>query len=80
MDEDQTDPTLNDCTADISKDESIFRIGNTDSFGCPNCKLKGDKWFMQEHNCSGQSKVTEAAGASISSDGVLANGQLKMGA
>lgn len=44
---------------------SIYRIGNTDFFGCSDCKLKSDKWFMQKHNCRGQSyiqktKVTEA--------------------
>jgi hypothetical protein len=31
----------------------IYRIGNTDQFGCNDCKLRGDKWFMQEHECRG---------------------------
>jgi hypothetical protein len=34
----------------------IYRIGNTDTFGCMSCKLKGDKWFMQEHSCNGNLK------------------------
>jgi hypothetical protein len=30
----------------------IYRIGQTDIFGCKNCRNKGDRWFMQEHECS----------------------------
>jgi hypothetical protein len=51
---------------------NIYRIGTTDSFGCPDCELKGDKWFMQEHVYKGQNnnkknKVDEASSASSES-------------
>ena len=32
--------------------ENIYRLGHSDIFGCENCKLTGDKWFMRNHNCS----------------------------
>jgi hypothetical protein len=35
-----------------SSSTSIYRIGNTDRFGCESCKVKGDKWAMEDHNCS----------------------------
>jgi hypothetical protein len=28
---------------------SIYRIGHSDLFGCANCKVKGDKPFMMKH-------------------------------
>jgi hypothetical protein len=58
-----------------SQPSHIYRIGETDRFGCNNCKLKGDKWFMQEHSCKGQksSKIAEAAAANIVGNGVLCN-------
>ena len=34
--------------------QSIYRIGNTDSWACKNCKQRDDKWFMQKHPCSGK--------------------------
>lgn len=33
----------------------IYRIGNTDTFACNDCRLKGDKWFMREHDCNNNS-------------------------
>jgi hypothetical protein len=47
-------------------ESDIYRIGTTDSFACPDCKLKGDKWFMQKHGCKGNNKknrVEEAKSA-----------------
>ena len=37
----------------IAKSKSIYRLGHSDTFGCHNCKQKGDKWFMQKHFCQG---------------------------
>ncbi len=31
---------------------NLYRIGNTDTIGCSKCKMKGDKWFMNDHPCS----------------------------
>ena len=28
-----------------------YRIGKTDIFACPNCKQRGDKWYMHQHIC-----------------------------
>ena len=56
---------------------SIYRIGNTDRFGCNCCKQKGDKWFMQEHNCKGKGngqgkgKVDSIVKANLSGEGVM---------
>jgi hypothetical protein len=36
-------------TIDICK--TIYRLGHTDTFACKNCKQRGDRWFMQIHNC-----------------------------
>lgn len=33
------------------KNNSIYRIGNTDTWACSKCKFRDDKWFMQEHPC-----------------------------
>jgi hypothetical protein len=35
----------------ISK--STYRLGHSDIFACNNCRLRGDKWFMQGHPCKG---------------------------
>jgi hypothetical protein len=35
---------------------NLYRIGNTDTIGCYDCKMKGDKWFMNKHPCSGALK------------------------
>lgn len=32
---------------------NIYRIGKTDTWGCNNCNLRDDKWFMQKHPCRG---------------------------
>jgi hypothetical protein len=32
----------------------IYRRGHTDNWACHNCKQKGDRWFMQQHECKGQ--------------------------
>jgi hypothetical protein len=31
---------------------NLYRIGKTDTIGCRDCKIKGDKWFMDKHPCS----------------------------
>ncbi|HEY7082377.1 MAG TPA: hypothetical protein VH500_22025 [Nitrososphaeraceae archaeon] len=30
---------------------TIYRLGHSDIFGCKNCKVKGDKFFMETHAC-----------------------------
>jgi hypothetical protein len=32
---------------------NLYRMGNTDTIGCRECKVKGDKWFMNKHHCRG---------------------------
>ena len=34
---------------------SIHRLGHSDTFACEYCNRKGDKWFMKQHPCKGQS-------------------------
>ena len=46
--------TAADNTGDVSK--TNYRIGNTDSWACKNCKQRDDIWYMKQHNCS-MSKV-----------------------
>jgi hypothetical protein len=41
-------------TNDSAVAKTIFRLGRSDTFACHNCKNKGDKWFMQTHDCSGK--------------------------
>jgi len=48
----QVDSAAN--TEDVTK--AIYRIGNTDTWACKNCKQKDDIWYMKQHNCS-MSKV-----------------------
>jgi hypothetical protein len=31
----------------------LYRLGHSDQFACSACKLKGDIWFMKDHNCRG---------------------------
>jgi hypothetical protein len=31
----------------------IYRLGRSEILACNNCKNKGDKWYMQQHLCSG---------------------------
>jgi hypothetical protein len=69
----------------LSLSPPIYRIGNTDRFGCENCRVKGDKWAMQDHNCSSslnkksriktRSKVEEMAEANESGNGVMFGNQ-----
>jgi hypothetical protein len=33
--------------------QSIYRIRDTDTWACKNCKQRDDKWFMQKHLCRG---------------------------
>jgi hypothetical protein len=41
--------------------ESIYRIGQSDRWGCKHCKIKDDIWFMEKHKCSGLLKIFEKA-------------------
>jgi hypothetical protein len=40
----------------INISKSIYKFGHSDTYGCNKCKLKGDKWYMQNHMCKGASK------------------------
>jgi hypothetical protein len=40
-------------TNDLAKPKAIYRIGHSDNFGCKNCKVRGDRFFMEAHACSG---------------------------
>jgi hypothetical protein len=31
--------------------KTIYRLGHSDEFACPNCKKQGDRWFMEQHEC-----------------------------
>ena len=31
--------------------QNIYRLGHSDIWGCNNCKLRGDKWYMRQHLC-----------------------------
>ena len=33
--------------------KNIYRIGNSDTWACKECKIKDDKWFMKQHQCKG---------------------------
>jgi hypothetical protein len=33
-------------------ESTIYRIGNTECFGCQGCSVRGDKWAMEEHVCT----------------------------
>jgi hypothetical protein len=35
---------------------TIYRLGQSDTFACQNCKMRGDKWFMGQHECNGKKK------------------------
>jgi hypothetical protein len=43
-------------SAITSQENTTYRLGLTDTFACKKCTLKGDKWFMRQHNCRGQIK------------------------
>jgi hypothetical protein len=36
--------------------KQIRRNTIVDIFACENCRLKGDKWEMQQHPCKGSKK------------------------
>jgi len=36
---------------DLNISYTIYRLGHSDIFGCKNCKVKGDKFFMGTHFC-----------------------------
>jgi hypothetical protein len=33
--------------------KNIYKIGNSDTWACKECKCKGDKWFVKQHQCKG---------------------------
>jgi hypothetical protein len=33
--------------------KNIYRLGNSDTWACKECKSKGDKWYMKQHQCKG---------------------------
>jgi hypothetical protein len=35
---------------------SIYRLGDSDLFGCKDCKIVADRMFMESHDCSGWKK------------------------
>ena len=39
----------------VDVNKTIYRLGHSDTFACHNCKNKGDKWFMLQHNCGNKS-------------------------
>ena len=42
---------------------TIYRLGHSDKFACHNCRKTGDKWFMGQHECSGNGKAKSRARA-----------------
>jgi hypothetical protein len=38
------------------KSRNIKRLGRSDTWGCENCKQKGDIHYMRELLCSGETK------------------------
>ena len=45
--------TNNNGGFEVSK-STIFHLGHSDTFGCNDCKQRGDKWYMETHDCSGK--------------------------
>ena len=43
--------SLSDFHKDLNTSNTIYRLGHSDIFGCKNCKVKGDKFFMESHAC-----------------------------
>jgi hypothetical protein len=69
-----------------SQPSHIHRLGRSDVFQCDDCNQRGDKWFMEKHNCRAQkqqgngkgegksktkSKATQAAADNLAGNGVL---------
>ncbi|MDQ6668641.1 MAG: hypothetical protein M3Y53_10520, partial [Thermoproteota archaeon] len=49
----------NDHTSQASQSKScntIYRLGRSDIFACQYCRLRGDKWEIQQHLCKGSKK------------------------
>jgi hypothetical protein len=46
--------TISTTTAATATNDAIYRLGDTDTWACKNCKIKADKHFMQIHGCSGK--------------------------
>jgi hypothetical protein len=40
---------------DFVTNSTIYRLGHSDNFACKNCKVRGDKFFMETHVCRGES-------------------------
>jgi hypothetical protein len=41
----------------------IYRLGHSDKFACHNCRIRGDKWDMEQHECRGNGKDKSRARA-----------------
>ena len=39
--------------------ESLYRLEHSDMSACNNCIQRGNKWFMRQHICKGQSEDRE---------------------
>jgi len=51
---DPSEPSGSNSLPDISKGlttGTIYRLGRSDNFGCKNCKVRGDRFFMEAHVC-----------------------------
>ena len=48
-------PSASNPVSNFTKDQvtrrTIYRIGRSDNFACNNCKVKGDKFYMEGHAC-----------------------------
>ena len=49
-----SDDTLH--TVKESTKGTIYRLGDSDLFGCKDCKVVNDRIFMESHDCSGWKK------------------------
>ena len=50
-------PTLSPMAeAGIGIGIGVYRLEHSDTFACHNCKMRGDKWFMEGHECSGKGR------------------------
>jgi hypothetical protein len=47
---------LQENNTEIAIPGSIYRLGHSDTWACNNCRQRGDKWFMQKHDCKGAKK------------------------
>ena len=52
---DPSEPSCSNSVSDFPRNlitpNTIYRLGHSDNFGCKNCKIKGDKFFMDAHLC-----------------------------